>query len=133
MRGFIALAVSWHLWIALSVTAGVTIVDEAVSLSTEEKALSKDQALIKKIFKQKILFQSSSESFRPQWYELHGSLNTHYVSLVVEKAQASLVSGYLFDGQGNVEYVYGEWVEGYLQLYNQENDRYTVIIMDAIK
>lgn len=65
---------------------------------------------------------------RDRWYELHGTLNSNYVYLLVERTSDQQVVGYLFDGKGNEKYIYGEWFKGQLQVYDKFNQRLTIII-----
>jgi hypothetical protein len=65
-----------------------------------------------------------------RWVELHGSLNKQYVYLIVEKTGKRDVAGYLFDGKGNHSYVYGEWFNGQLQVYDQSNKSLTIMLHD---
>lgn len=65
-----------------------------------------------------------------RWVELHGSLNKQYVYLIVEKTGKRDVAGYLFDGKGNHSYVYGEWFNDQLQVYDQSNKSLTILLHD---
>lgn len=65
-----------------------------------------------------------------RWIELHGSLNKQYVYLIVEKTGKRDIAGYLFDGKGNHTYVYGEWFNGQLQVYDQANKNLTIMLHD---
>jgi hypothetical protein len=65
-----------------------------------------------------------------RWIELHGSLNKQYVYLIVEKMGKRDIAGYLFDGKGNHTYVYGEWFNGQLQVYDQANKNLTIMLHD---
>ena len=63
-----------------------------------------------------------------KWHELHGSLNNRYVYLVVKKTGTKDITGYLFDGKGKKEYVYGEWFDQQLLIYDQSNNRLNVLL-----
>lgn len=64
-----------------------------------------------------------------KWYELHGNLNNRYVFLIVKKKTGTRdITGYLFDGKGNKKYVYGEWVNRNMQLYDQSNKLLNIIL-----
>jgi hypothetical protein len=65
---------------------------------------------------------------KPERYELRGSLNREPVYLIVEKAGPQQVVGYLFDGEGNKKYIYGEWFKNSLQVYDQSNQRFTIVL-----
>jgi hypothetical protein len=65
-----------------------------------------------------------------RWVELHGSLNKQYVYLIVEKTGKRDIAGYLFDGKGSPTYVYGEWFNGQLQVYDQSNKNLTIMLHD---
>ncbi len=62
------------------------------------------------------------------WHELRGSLDRKPVYLMVEKLGRRQVAGYLFDGKGNKQYIYGEWFKNELQVYNQSNKKLTIIL-----
>ncbi|NOT84086.1 MAG: hypothetical protein HOP02_04730 [Methylococcaceae bacterium] len=66
-------------------------------------------------------------------YELHGSLNSKYVYLVVEKTGDRQIVGYLFDGKGKKKYIYGEWLNQTLQIYDSSNTRSTVVLNNSGK
>jgi hypothetical protein len=60
--------------------------------------------------------------------ELHGSLNGNPVYLMVEKTGKQQIAGYLFDGHGNSQYIYGEWFEDQLQVFDEANKRLMIIL-----
>ncbi|MEQ1558279.1 MAG: hypothetical protein ABL933_04990 [Methyloglobulus sp.] len=64
------------------------------------------------------------------WIELHGSVNGKPVYLMVEKTDDQHIAGYLFDASGNKHYVYGEWFNNQLQVYDQANKRLTVLLYE---
>jgi hypothetical protein len=74
--------------------------------------------------------RSDYKGQKRRWVELHGSLNKQYVYLIVEKTGKRDVAGYLFDGKGNHSYVYGEWFNGQLQIYDQSNKSLTIMLHD---
>ena len=65
-------------------------------------------------------------------FQLHGYINNKYVYLVLEKLKTNdqQVVGYMFDKKGNKKYVYGEWVNNTLQVYEPSNKRSTVLLSD---
>ncbi|MGR9044741.1 MAG: hypothetical protein ACU83N_05555 [Gammaproteobacteria bacterium] len=67
---------------------------------------------------------------KPQWYELQGSLNREYVYLIVKKTGQRQIEGYLFDSHGNKKFVFGEWFNKQLQIYDRSNKRLTVILYE---
>lgn len=69
-------------------------------------------------------------SEKPQQYELHGVVNQQYVYMIVEKTGKNDVVGYLFDGKGNKKYIYGEWVNKQLQIFDPSNKKLTVSLED---
>ncbi|MGR9052075.1 MAG: hypothetical protein ACU84J_05450 [Gammaproteobacteria bacterium] len=64
------------------------------------------------------------------WHELYGSLDRHYVYLIVKKTGHRDIEGYLYDGRGDKKYIYGEWFNNQLQIYDQSNKRMTVLLYD---
>jgi hypothetical protein len=74
--------------------------------------------------------RSDYKGQKRRWVELHGSLNKQYVYLIVEKTGKRDIAGYLFDGKGNHSYVYGEWFNGQLQIYDQSNKSLTIMLHD---
>ena len=88
----------------------------SVSFSEAEPASS---APAKKIVKPK-----------SHWYELRGSLNREYVYLIVKKTGQRQIEGYLFDSRGNRKFIYGEWFNRELQIYDRSNKRHIVILYD---
>ncbi|CCE21732.1 MULTISPECIES: hypothetical protein [Methylotuvimicrobium] len=91
--------------------AGITF-NESESPTIKPKAMTKPELKTKK----------------DQWHELHGSLNNRYVFLIVKKTGARDVTGYLFDGKGNKKYIYGEWFNRNLQVYDQSNKLLNIIL-----
>ena len=67
---------------------------------------------------------------KTHWHELHGSLNREYVYLIVKKTGQRQIEGYLFDGRGNKKFVYGEWFNKELQVYDRSKKRLIVILND---
>jgi hypothetical protein len=76
---------------------------------------------------------NSKGDHKPRQYELHGYVNNKYVYLIVEKAKANgqQVVGYMFDGKGKKKYVYGEWVNKTLQIYEPSSKKSTVLLNDS--
>jgi hypothetical protein len=62
------------------------------------------------------------------WCEIRGSLNRSPVYLIVQKAGQQQVTGYLFDKAGGKRYIYGEWYNNELQLYDTSKKRLNVIL-----
>lgn len=77
---------------------------------------------------QPTLQETDTEKHRQ--YELQGYLNKQYVYLIVEKTGDKQIVGYVFDGTGNKKYVYGEWVNKTLQIYDPSNTKSTVSLID---
>ncbi len=67
---------------------------------------------------------------QPKQYELHGRINNKYVYLVIEKTKDNQVTGYLFDGKGKKKYIYGEWSNNTLQIYDTSKSKSTVTFED---
>ena len=78
--------------------------------------------------KPKSMTKPGLKTKKDQWNELHGSLNNRYVFLIVKKNGARDVTGYLFDGKGNKKYIYGEWFNRNLQVYDQSNKLLNIIL-----
>lgn len=78
--------------------------------------------------KPKAMTQPELKTKKDQWHELHGSLNNRYVFLIVKKTGTRDVTGYLFDGKGNKRYIYGEWFNRNLQVYDQSNKLLNIIL-----
>lgn len=78
--------------------------------------------------KPKSMTKPELKTKKDQWHELHGNLNNRYVFLIVKKTGARDVTGYLFDGKGNKKYVYGEWFNRNLQVYDQSNKLLNIIL-----
>jgi hypothetical protein len=66
-------------------------------------------------------------------FQLQGYINNKYVYLIVEKQKDNdqQVVGYMFDKSGNKKYVYGEWVNNSLQIYEPSNKRSTVQLTET--
>lgn len=69
-----------------------------------------------------------NETQKPRQIEFHGSINNQSVYLILEKSGKRDVVGYLFDGKGQKKYVYGEWINNSLQIYDPNNKKSTVLL-----
>ncbi|WP_404358950.1 hypothetical protein [Methylotuvimicrobium sp. KM1] len=78
--------------------------------------------------KPKSMIKPELKSKKDKWHELHGSLDNRYVFLIVKKTGTRDVTGYLFDGKGNKKYVYGEWFNRNLQVYDQSNKLLNILL-----
>lgn len=65
---------------------------------------------------------------KPKQYELHGIMNKQYVYMIVEKTGKNDITGYIFDGKGKKQYIYGEWVNNQLQVYDPSNKKFAVTL-----
>lgn len=81
--------------------------------------------VVPKMTKKQYLSESRATK---KWHELHGSINSRYVYLMVKKTGQRDITGYLFDAKGNKQYVYGEWFNRQLLIYDQANNRLNVIL-----
>lgn len=93
------------------VMAGVTFNEKTVSKAVKSKAIGNLEKRRK--------YQ--------QWHELQGYLNNQYVYLIVKRNGEKDIKGYLFDN-GERKYIYGEWFDRRLIIYDQTNNRLNILL-----
>lgn len=64
---------------------------------------------------------------KPELHQFGGYINSVYVRFNVE-IDNNQVHGQLFDKHGNAKYIYGEFYNGILMIYDQNNTQYNVIV-----
>lgn len=115
--------------------AGVILSSKDASPKSELTRLREKPPISSFLIKQtpmntKLAPSSKVKPIKNGWYELYGVLNRNYVYLLVEKIGNHQIAGYLFDNKDDGKYVYGEWFNGYLQVYDQSNNNLTIIVND---
>ena len=112
--------------------AGVSLIEKETSTEFRRENLqqsTKAPLLNNRVTKIYKLSKTKAKLTPNNWYEVNGVLNQHYVYLVIENTRKNQISGYLFNGNQS-EYVYGEWVKDYLQVYDQSNNRLMILVND---
>jgi len=94
-----------------------------VNIAEEVKEPNKKQLL--KVGKEKISLQT--ERNKPQ-IEIEGYVDSNYVRVIVDTSEDKLVTGQMFRENGKSIYVYGEFVNDELHLYDPKGKHFTVIM-----
>lgn len=105
---------------------------EQSSLKSTIKIIKSTPIKTGNLIRYKLSQKSLKEPEQPSQYQLQGYVNKQYVYLVVEKAKADdqQVVGYMFDGKGNKKYVFGEWVNNTLQVYEPSKAKGSSVLLN---
>jgi len=61
-------------------------------------------------------------------YEIEGYINKDYVRAVLEMESDKYVVGNIYDKSGKQTYVYGEYVDGALHVYDKKGKHFTIVV-----
>ena len=71
---------------------------------------------------------STNKEKNKQQLQIEGYVDSNYVRVIVDISKNKLITGQMFLENGDATYVYGEFVEDVLHLYEPEGRHFTVII-----
>lgn len=60
-------------------------------------------------------------------YEIQGYVKRKYVRFVVDLIDGKEIRGHMFNEQGEESYVYGEYVDGVLHIYDMNGEHFIVL------
>lgn len=102
-----------------SFAQAVSINDENLLLAAVSLAETKPQ-----IPKEK---KVAAKKKKIEQYEVQGYVQDKYVRFVIELINGKEIKGHMFVEQGDESYVYGEYIDGTLHIYDMKGEHFIVL------